>query len=125
MRLKEVRNILYAHKKFLVSVNRAEEDGVLLTQFSELPIKKGELFAVDRLGNTFPLADKYFKDNYVPVERVNQKRTKQLSPFEEQYYKTAYEEMAKLNSEEDSTYIEGTKEKLQSNEVLNLINKIY
>jgi hypothetical protein len=54
----------------------------------------------------FILADEYVKEMYVEVEKVEVKQTtKQLSPFEEQYYKNAYEEMAQLNNDESELYI--------------------
>ena len=117
MRLKEVRAILYADKRFLIHVNRAEKDGTLISQFAEIPIKQGELFATDQYGNSFLLPENRFDDRYVPVIKIDKAAMAR-----------GYQEMSKINLEEANasvhTYNDGLDE-FEKNEVINIINKIY
>src|SRR5690554_5475282 len=118
MRLKEVRAILYAHRKFLVNVNRAEEDGVLTSQFVDVDVKKGELFITDQSGNVETMSDEFFEKNYVPVLRVD-----------ELAMAKGYMEMGDINLEEANasvhTYNDGLNELEKDEEVISIINKIY
>lgn len=96
----EGNSILYAHRKYVVTINRAEEDGKLLTQFSEYPIRKNELYAVDSFGCAFPIEEENFKKNYVPVKVIDKDKMAR-----------GYELMAEINLEESNagvhTYEDG------------------
>lgn len=113
-----MRVILYAHKKFLIHVNRAEKDGVLVSQVADIPIKKGELFGTDQLGNVEPLTDEYFERNFVPVVKIDKGSMAE-----------GYIAMGRINLEEANasvhTYNDGLNELEESNEVLKDINKLY
>lgn len=101
--------MLYANKKFLVHVNRALSDGMLHTRFGDsVPVKAGEIICHDQEGNGFVITQQRFDELYIPVEKVQRKVSRQLSPFEEQYYTSLFEEVGKLNQTEDEQYITGT-----------------
>lgn len=96
----------YAHRNFLIHVNRAEEDGTLLTMVGEIPVKKGELVGVDLEGNSFVLPESRFNSMYVPVQRVKEKPVKkQLSPFEELYAQQIAEFNGTLKQYESDLHI--------------------
>lgn len=96
----------YAHRNFLITVNRAEEDGTLLTMTGEIPIKKGELIGCDLEGNSFPIPDTRFNEYYVPVQRVKEKPVrKQPSPFEELYAQQIAEFNGTLKQDESDLHI--------------------
>jgi hypothetical protein len=61
---------LSAHKKFLVNVVEAEEDGSLLTIHGEIPILKGQLIAHDQFGGASVMPREYYERNYIPVQKV-------------------------------------------------------
>lgn len=80
--------MLYANRRFLVSVIRAEEDGELLTPEFTVPVLKGNYIGTDQCGNQFVLTEEHFLANYIAVEKVKPKRKREKSPFEiEEAYK--------------------------------------
>ena len=104
----------YAHRNFLITVNRAEEDGTLLTMAGEIPIKKGELVGCDLEGNSFVLPDSRFETLYVPVQRVKEK--KKMSAFEEMYAQQIAEFNGTLKQDESDLHIKN--DELVSNKAL-------
>lgn len=108
----------YAHRKFLVTRNVVEEDGVVETLAGSIPVKRGEILLTNEFGDVDIATEEYFNRYYVPVEKAKEKKPeKKLSPFEEQYFLNAYEEMSKLNQIEDEDYI-NEMTKLVSNKAL-------
>lgn len=99
--------VLYAHRNFLVTMNRAEEDGKLLVMSGEeIPVMKGEYILTDQDGNSYPLTETRFKDYYIPVERVKEKPfKKQLSPFEELYAQQIAEFNGTIKQDESDLHI--------------------
>jgi hypothetical protein len=96
----------YAQKKFLVTVDRAEETGELLTMQGEIPVRPTDIIATDQFGTQFIMTDKYFYDNYTPVRKMKKTKTPRKSTLEE--YANAYLEMGDLvkqSNEEDQNYI--------------------
>lgn len=104
----------YAHRNFLITVNRAEKDGTLLTMVGEVPIKKGELVGCDLEGNSFVLPDSRFETLYVPVQRVKEK--KKMSVFEEMYAQQIAEFNGTLKQDESDLHIKN--DELVSNKAL-------
>jgi hypothetical protein len=95
---------LSAHKKFLVNVVEAKEDGVLLTINGDIPVRKGELIAHNQFGEASIMPKDYYDRNYVPVKKVKKK-----SLFAEAY-EQALGEFSLDSSFEDQDYITKTKE---------------
>lgn len=95
---------LSAHKKFLVNVVPAEEDGVLHTINGDIPVRKGELIAHNQFGEASIMPKDYYKRNYTEVQRVK-KRTE----FAESYTQ-ALNEFGLDSQFEDDYYITKTKE---------------
>jgi hypothetical protein len=60
----------YASKRFLVQVERPEQEGEIITQYGSIPVKPTDIVATDEFGIQFVMTDQYFSDNYVPVEKV-------------------------------------------------------
>lgn len=102
---------LFAHKNFLVSVSRAEEDGKLLVMSGEeLPVMKGMYIITDQDNHSYPLTEERFKGNYLPVQRVKEKPVKkQLSPFEELYAQQIAEFNGTLKQDESDLHIKNDK----------------
>ncbi len=119
MRLKEVREILYADKRFLVSINRAEEDGILHTQYGvSVPVKRGEIVVHHQSGNDVVLTEDQFNKYYIPVRKQIYERMAK-----------GYQEMGEINLEEANasvhTYNDGLEELEKDSKTLRFINKIY
>jgi hypothetical protein len=95
----------YSHRKHLLHVERAEDDGFLDSAEGLQIVKKNDLLGCDEFGNRFVISEDYFYDNYVPVKKMRVTKTSRKSPFE-----PAYEEAYKQNwvSLEDEQYINGT-----------------
>lgn len=94
----------FANKRFLVSVERAEEDGELLTMEGEIPVRPTDIIATDQLGTQFVMTDKYFYENYVPVRKMRKKPSKTTL----EQYASAYLEMGELvkqSNENNEDYI--------------------
>ena len=94
---------LSAHKKFLVNIIPAEEDGVLYTINGDIPVRKGELIAHNQLGEASIMPKDYYERNYIPVKKV-----KKRPLFAEAYAQAAVEFSLDSNIESDD-YILGTK----------------
>jgi hypothetical protein len=107
----------YANKKFLISVEKPEDDGFLLTSEGEIPFsKEGYYIATDENGNKFVCPETYFNENYVPVKKVSKPKRKHKSPFEEQYEKQLLEfASVQMSQEEDESYINAMKNNLVNN----------
>lgn len=97
--------VYYSHRKHLLHIERAEDDGFLESINGLQVIKRGDMLACDEFGNRFVLEEDYFYDNYVPVKKMRVTQTKRKSPFE---IENAYIEMGKLveqSNEEGQNYI--------------------
>jgi hypothetical protein len=102
---------VYAHKNFLVHVNRVEEEGTVQTQSGVLPVFVGDILTTDEYGNTTVMNERYFLDNYVEVEKVKPKqRKRKVSPFEQEYTKQLMEFGCLESNVEDQEYISGQME---------------
>ena len=103
--------MLYAHKRSLISVERIEEERVLITQSGNIPVKNGSLIAQDQLGNQYVVADEDFYTNYMPVRKMRKKSsTKQMSSFELEYAKGLMGFGSLPSQIEDEDYILGQME---------------
>lgn len=98
----------YAHKKYLVRFEEMKKDGMLYTQFTNIPFLKGDRMATDYLGNQWIVSKGQDDEYYVPVEVKLNAPTKKQSPFEEQYAKQLIETPT-LDQEESEEYIAGTR----------------
>lgn len=95
---------LAAHKKFLVNVIEAEEDGVLNTVDGTLNVRKGDLILHNQLGEQSVVSKSYYNENYFQVQKV-----KKSSEFAKSYAQAASE--FSLDSQfENPDYITKTKE---------------
>jgi hypothetical protein len=92
---------LAAHKKFLVTVVEAEEDGILYTVDGKIAVHSGELIAHDQLGGVSIMPKDYYQRNYVQVEKVRKhidkeemakNYTQDWSMFEEEDYIERFQE---------------------------------
>lgn len=100
----------YASKRFLVQVERPEQEGEIHTIYGTLPVKPNDVLATDEFGVQFVMSEDYFKNNYVAVKKVEPKpRITQKSPFEEAYAQALMGFSLESNVESDE-YINGTKE---------------
>jgi hypothetical protein len=97
----------YASKRFLVQVEKPEQEGEIITQYGSIPVKPTDIVATDEFGIQFVMTENYFNDNYVPVEKVKRN-------FDLEAMAKAYAE-ALPNQEENETYINGTKELINNN----------
>jgi hypothetical protein len=97
----------YASKRFLVQVERPEQEGEIHTIHGTLPVKPTDIVATDEFGVQYIMSERHFQDNYVPVEKV--KRNFDLDAMAKAYAE------ALPNQEEDETYINGTKELINNN----------
>lgn len=95
----------YSHRKHLLHIERAEDDGFIDSIEGIQPVSKGDLIGCDEFGNRFVVSEEYFYDNYVPVRKLRKTKTQRKSPFE---IENAYIEMGKLvkqSNEEGQNYI--------------------
>lgn len=99
----------FANKRFVGQKTVAKEDGILLTQYGDFPVKKGDIVFKPLKGDPEVIpSEKYFNDNYIQVEAANEKRKARpsKSPFEEQYAKALIEfNQMEMNQNEDQDYI--------------------
>jgi hypothetical protein len=103
----------YVHMGDLLSVNRVEEDGTLLTQSSEVPVKTGDIIITNEFGNSSVVPEDTFYKFYKPVRKVRKSRKPTTSPFEEAYAKQLMEFSLDSNIESDE-YITGTRDLIQN-----------
>jgi hypothetical protein len=82
----------YSSKRFLVQVERPEQEGEIHTIYGTLPVKPTDILATDEFGTQFIMSDQYFSDNYVPVKKVNKTKTPRKSPFEMAEIEEAYKQ---------------------------------
>ncbi len=75
---------MYAFKSWLVSVNEADEDGVLHTIEADLYPRKGDLIATDQNGRTSLISRELLENELIPVEKVQSlvEKPKKKNPFE-------------------------------------------
>jgi hypothetical protein len=100
--------MLFANKKFLVQVERAETDGFIDYGETVQPYFAGDLLALDEFGTQSVVSENYFYENYVGVRKLHKTKTKCKSPFELQQIAEGYN---CLNSSiEDESYINGQME---------------
>jgi hypothetical protein len=102
----------YSHRKSLITVERIEDDDILITQSGNIPVRKGTLVAKDDFGNTYPMNEEDFNSNYAQVKKVEKPNAPRMSPFEEEMMK-GYIEMGQLmkqSNEENQNYIFDIKE---------------
>lgn len=83
----------YTHRKFLVTVNRVEENGVLNTISGDIPVSKGEVVLTDDYGDSIAITEKRFNEYYVPVEQIKEE-TKVGKDFSDADWANAYADMA-------------------------------
>lgn len=91
----------YASKRFLVQVERPEQEGEIHTIHGTLPVKPNDILATDEFGVQFVMTEKYFSDNYVPVQKVKR-------DFDLEAMANAYAEMGELvkqSNENNEDYI--------------------
>jgi siroheme synthase len=86
--------MLYADKRFLVHVNKAETDGELLTINGSIPVRKGDVITTNQLGNQSVLSEVVFDNNYDAVKKAKKRNTYDLDDIA-----SAYMEMGKLIEE--------------------------
>ncbi|MBD1379069.1 hypothetical protein [Metabacillus arenae] len=99
---------LYAHRKFLVTLDKVADDGERFeTEYGPFACCKGERILVDNAGkgNKFAVNERYFNENYIEVGEVKEDKT-----YDYESMGNAYAAMADLNQDEDSDYIKGTKD---------------
>lgn len=99
--------MLYAHRKFLIHVTQATEDGELITQNGTIPVFAGNRISHNELGEPFVMTDDYFKRNYLPVEKV-----KVIPNFAETFEQQC-REFSSLEQEDDKDYIETFQSKVR------------
>lgn len=98
--------VYYSHRKHLLHIERAEDDGFLENINGLQVVKRGDLLACDEFGNRFVLEEDYFYDSYVPVKKMRVTQTTRKSPFELAAIEEGYN---CLNSSfESDEYINGT-----------------
>lgn len=103
----------FAHRQFLVQVEKAESDGWLETIEGIHPITKGSYIATNELGHKFVVNEKFFLDSYVPVNKVEPKqhRKPKMSPFEQEAFIKGLMEQSSMPSQfESDDYINGQRE---------------
>lgn len=101
--------MLYSHNNYLVSVKHVEEDGEILTPAGYVQTFIGDYILTDQYGNKTVTNEKWFNDNYSPVEKVQTKPSKRKrTQVEIDYIAEAYAQgWVGLESEQ---YIEVTSE---------------
>jgi hypothetical protein len=60
----------YSSKRYLVQVERPKQEGEIHTIYGTLPVNPNDVLATDEFGVQFIMSEKYFNDNYVPVEKI-------------------------------------------------------
>jgi hypothetical protein len=98
---------LFVPKNAIVSIEQMDEDFKLEDSYGKYQgLASDYICTREEDKGKFILAEDHIKDNYVEIQKVEVKQTtKQLSPFEEQFYTNAYAEMKKLNNDESELYI--------------------
>jgi hypothetical protein len=91
----------YALKQFVVSVIEAEEDGVLLNLYGEIPFLKGDKIASRLDGEQFVIPKGQFEELWIPVREVV-KREVNKNVMAKGYIEGI------PGNEEDIEYIDGT-----------------
>lgn len=100
---------LYALKSFTGEVRVAEEDGFIVNQNGEYPVKKNQLIFTDLNGNEMVILKETLDKLYVPVKvKKKHKRKLHASPDDLEQIAKAYGEVSQF--EEDEKYINGTLE---------------
>lgn len=101
----------YASKRFLVQVERPEQEGEIHTIHGTLPVKPNDILATDEFGVQFVMSDKHFHEHYVPVKKIETKpRKPKMSPFEQEEFIKALLEQSSMPSQfESEEYIIGQK----------------
>lgn len=102
----------YAHKSFLCDIEIAEQDGYILTEIEEIPVKKGEIVLTDLNGKSMIVTESMFEDNYVEVEYYNKEKE---STFDQDAIANGYATMTDwmTSNEEDSNYINDFQQKVK------------
>ena len=101
--------LFYVDKKLLGTKKSVEMDGTLLTMDCELPVFKGQIIFTNHAGQHLVMSEKHFEDNYLEVEK---KENKPLSNFTYEQMAAGYQAMAELDPEEDENYIKELKNNL-------------
>jgi hypothetical protein len=79
----------YASKRFLVQVERPEQEGEIHTIHGTLPVKPTDIVATDEFGVQYVMSEKHFSENYLPVQKVKRN-------FDLEAMANAYAEMGDL-----------------------------
>ncbi|PLR99495.1 hypothetical protein [Bacillus sp. T33-2] len=95
----------YAHRKFLVTVNRVKEKGVLETYSGSIPVFPGDMILTDLDGNTFVERETRFNEYYVPVEQIEAKPKKKVNLDEMMKGYAEMGQLVKESNEKDENYI--------------------
>lgn len=66
----------YADKRSLLTVVRAEEDGILHTINGDFPVNKGNIISTNQFGNQSVMTESYFYEYHEPVRKIRKKRNK-------------------------------------------------
>jgi hypothetical protein len=82
----------YASKRFLVQVERPEQEGEIITQYGSIPVKPTDIVATDEFGIQFVMTDRHFHENYIPVRKLEKTKTSRKSPFEMAELEEAYKQ---------------------------------
>jgi hypothetical protein len=81
----------YAHRKALVNVERAEDDGFLDTISGLQVIRKGDLISTNEFGHSNVINEEDFHENYIKVKRLSKPKTPRKSMDEiAEAYKQAW-----------------------------------
>lgn len=70
--------------------------------------ENGDVIIKDQSGELIFMGEKAFKENYIPIKKVERTRTKRKSPFELAAITEGYStmgELVKQSNEEDQNYI--------------------
>lgn len=81
---------LYALKSFTGEVRVAEEDGFIVNQNGEYPVKKNQLIFTDLNGNEMVILKETLEKNFVEVKVKKTKRKLNKSLFELEQIAEAY-----------------------------------
>jgi hypothetical protein len=91
----------YSSKRYLVQVERPEQEGEIHTIYGTLPVKPNDVLATDEFGVQFVMSEKHFQENYVPVEKI--KKDIDIDAMASAYAQTG--ELVKQSNENNEDYI--------------------
>jgi hypothetical protein len=95
----------YVPKNSIVSAQKVEKDGTVLTQVGEFLVLENQVTLTDRYGNVDIISEEWLKENYIPLKK-ERKVTKPKYDLDEMA--KAYLEMGEIvkqSNENDENYI--------------------